>query len=46
MDYKEYAGRPHFTAGAPGWEGVADYTLDWANRHVGVPVEKIEQPRA
>ena len=37
VDYKEYAGRPHFTAGAPGWEAVADYALDWANRHVGAP---------
>ena len=46
VDYKEFAGRPHFTAGAPGWEAVADYALDWANRHVGVPVEKIEPPRA
>jgi pimeloyl-ACP methyl ester carboxylesterase len=33
VDYKEYAGRPHFTAGAPGWEAVADYVLDWAIRH-------------
>jgi hypothetical protein len=24
-------GRPHF-AGAPGWEAVADYALDWADR--------------
>src|SRR6516162_8549909 len=39
VDYKEFAGRPHFTAGAPGWEGVADYALDWANRHVGATVE-------
>jgi alpha-beta hydrolase superfamily lysophospholipase len=46
VDYKEFARRPHFTAGAPGWEAVADYALDWANRHVGVPVEKIEPPRA
>jgi alpha-beta hydrolase superfamily lysophospholipase len=30
VDYKEFAGRPHFTAGAPGWEEVADYALDWA----------------
>jgi pimeloyl-ACP methyl ester carboxylesterase len=35
VDYKEYAGRPHFTAGAPGWEAVADYALEWANRHTG-----------
>jgi alpha-beta hydrolase superfamily lysophospholipase len=33
VDYKEFAGRPHFTAGAPGWEEVADYALDWATRH-------------
>jgi hypothetical protein len=33
VDYKEFAGRPHFTAGAPGWEAVADFALDWANRH-------------
>ena len=46
VDYKEFAGRPHFTAGAPGWEGVADYALDWANRHVGALVEKVEPPRA
>jgi pimeloyl-ACP methyl ester carboxylesterase len=36
VDYHEFAGRPHFTAGAPGWEAVADYALDWANQHVGV----------
>jgi alpha-beta hydrolase superfamily lysophospholipase len=35
VDYKEFMGRPHFTAGAPGWEEVADYALDWAMRHVG-----------
>jgi pimeloyl-ACP methyl ester carboxylesterase len=33
VDYKEFHGRPHFTAGAPGWEEVADYALDWAVRH-------------
>jgi pimeloyl-ACP methyl ester carboxylesterase len=33
VDYKEFAGRPHFTAGAPGWEDVADYALEWAIRH-------------
>ena len=37
VDYKEYAGRPHFTAGAPGWETVADYALEWAGLHVGAP---------
>jgi pimeloyl-ACP methyl ester carboxylesterase len=35
VDYKEFAGRPHFTAGAPGWEAVADYALDWATAHAG-----------
>jgi hypothetical protein len=45
VKYKEFAGRPHLAAGAPGWEEVADYALDWANGHVGAPVQKIEQPR-
>jgi pimeloyl-ACP methyl ester carboxylesterase len=36
VEYKEFAGRPHFTAGAPGWEAVADYALEWADRHTGV----------
>jgi pimeloyl-ACP methyl ester carboxylesterase len=35
VEYREFAGRPHFTAGAPGWEEVADYALDWAMRHSG-----------
>jgi hypothetical protein len=34
VDYKEFAGRPH-SAGAPGWEAVADCALDWADRHTG-----------
>jgi hypothetical protein len=46
VEYKEYAGRPHFTAGAPGWEAVADDALDWANRHVGAPAETAEPARA
>jgi pimeloyl-ACP methyl ester carboxylesterase len=37
VDYKEFEGRPHFTAGAPGWEAVADYALEWANRHTDAP---------
>lgn len=28
--YHEFEGRDHFTCGAPGWEAVADYALDWA----------------
>jgi pimeloyl-ACP methyl ester carboxylesterase len=39
VDYKEFAGRPHFTVGAPGWEAVADYALDWADRQTGAPAE-------
>jgi pimeloyl-ACP methyl ester carboxylesterase len=46
VDYKEFAGRSHFTAGAPGWEAVADYALDWANRQVGAPDETAEPVRA
>lgn len=34
VDYRELAGRPHF-AGAPGWEAVADYALDWADDRTG-----------
>jgi pimeloyl-ACP methyl ester carboxylesterase len=28
--YKLFPGRDHFTCGAPGWEKVADFALDWA----------------
>jgi hypothetical protein len=42
VDYKEFAGRPHFPAAA-GWEAVADYALDWANRHVSAPA-RMEHP--
>jgi alpha-beta hydrolase superfamily lysophospholipase len=41
VDYKEFAGRPHFTAGAPGWEEVADYALNWASRQTGVSGERV-----
>jgi pimeloyl-ACP methyl ester carboxylesterase len=42
VEYKEYPGRPHFTAGAPGWEEVADYALEWATRHAGAAAERKE----
>jgi pimeloyl-ACP methyl ester carboxylesterase len=29
-NYHEFAGRDHWTCGAPGWEAVADYALQWA----------------
>jgi pimeloyl-ACP methyl ester carboxylesterase len=28
--YKLFEGRDHFTCGAPGWEAVADFALNWA----------------
>lgn len=33
-EFHEFMGRPHFP-GAPGWEEVADYALDWAVRITG-----------
>ena len=41
VDYKEFPGRPHFTAGAPGWEEVADYALEWATKHAGAAAEPV-----
>lgn len=32
-DYRELAGRDHWTCGAPGWEQVADLALEWALDH-------------
>jgi pimeloyl-ACP methyl ester carboxylesterase len=32
-EYKEFPGRPHYTVGAPGWEEVADYAIEWAEEH-------------
>jgi pimeloyl-ACP methyl ester carboxylesterase len=45
VDYKQYTGRPHFTAGAPGWEAVADDALDWAIRHVSAATTTAEPTR-
>jgi pimeloyl-ACP methyl ester carboxylesterase len=36
-EYKEFEGRPHFP-GAPGWEEVADFAIEWAERHAGLSV--------
>jgi pimeloyl-ACP methyl ester carboxylesterase len=44
VDYKQYAGRPHFPT-APGWEAVADYALEWANRHTDAPAKTEEQAK-
>jgi Ni,Fe-hydrogenase I small subunit len=32
-DYHEFPGRSHWTCAEPGWEAVADYALDWAERN-------------
>ncbi|MER7166067.1 alpha/beta fold hydrolase [Micromonospora sp. NPDC000207] len=32
-EYRELAGRDHWTCGAPGWEAVADLALEWALDH-------------
>jgi pimeloyl-ACP methyl ester carboxylesterase len=34
-DFKEFAGRSHFTVGQPGWEEIADYALTWCIEHTG-----------
>lgn len=39
VEYKEFPGRPHFTAGAPGWETVADYALEWATGQAGAAAQ-------
>jgi pimeloyl-ACP methyl ester carboxylesterase len=47
-EYKEFEGRPHFP-GAPGWEEVADFAIDWAERHAGLTVAEhaaADNPRA
>jgi pimeloyl-ACP methyl ester carboxylesterase len=36
-EYREFDGRPHFP-GADGWEEVADFAIDWAERHAGLTV--------
>jgi pimeloyl-ACP methyl ester carboxylesterase len=33
-EFREFKDRPHFP-GAPGWEEVADYALDWATEKAG-----------
>jgi hypothetical protein len=35
-DYFEFEGRDLWTCGAPGWEAVADYALDWALKNSSV----------
>lgn len=37
-DLYEFPDRDHWTCGAPGWESVADYALDWAIAHASSPM--------
>lgn len=36
-EYKEFAGRSHWTGIDPGWEEVADYALNWAVTNARAP---------
>lgn len=36
-EVKEFPDRSHFTVGAPGWEAVADFALEWAATHAVSP---------
>ena len=45
VKFKEFLGRPHFP-GAPGWEEVADFVLEWALNPVASDSRKREPARA
>jgi pimeloyl-ACP methyl ester carboxylesterase len=46
-EYKEFAGRSHWTGIDAGWEQVADYALDWAVTHARAPkIVAIAEARA
>ncbi|MGH2975940.1 MAG: alpha/beta hydrolase [Solirubrobacterales bacterium] len=32
-EYKEYPEKPHFGIGIEGWEEIADFSLEWAEKH-------------
>lgn len=34
VEYKEFAGRTHHIVGQTGWEEVANYSLEWAEKHM------------
>ena len=36
-ELREFAGRAHLLPAQPGWEEVADFALDWAERHARGP---------
>ena len=43
--YREFPGRPHFP-GAPGWEEVADFALDWATAPRAIDAEASDKALA
>lgn len=42
-EYHEFEGRDHWTCAAPGWEVVADYSLDWALQHAQVVPDRTAE---
>ena len=42
-EIKEYAGRAHLMPAQAGWEEVADYALEWAERHA-VTKSQVKEP--
>ncbi|HEX4965584.1 MAG TPA: alpha/beta hydrolase [Thermoanaerobaculia bacterium] len=34
-DFKEFAGRSHWTIKQPGWEDVAGYAIEWVEKQIG-----------
>src|SRR5262245_36551248 len=45
-ELKIYPGRSHWTCIEPGWEGVADFALDWALRNARGGVTPLAGARA
>jgi pimeloyl-ACP methyl ester carboxylesterase len=39
-EYRLFPGRSHWTCAEPGWEELADYAIDWCERHVRGPATK------
>ena len=44
-EYKEFPGRSHYTVGQPGWEDVADYAIQWAERSAGAARPEASEAR-
>ena len=45
-DFKEFPGRTHFSViGGKGWEEVADFAINWAEKHIGtVNMDRRHEP--